>query len=59
MSSSNHERIILAMFKRIDKVTRKVTHEFRVFPAQAMYEMGVSVDVSAGRCSTGCWCCYC
>jgi hypothetical protein len=46
MSPSNHERIILALFKRIDVVTQKVTHEFRIFPAQAMYEMGVSLEVS-------------
>jgi hypothetical protein len=50
MSASNHERIILDVFNSIDIVTRKITHEFRVFPAQAMYEMGVSLDVSGGGC---------
>lgn len=47
MGLSNHERIVLQLFQGIDVAPPKVTHEFRIFGAQAMHEMGVSLEVSS------------
>lgn len=46
MSLNNHSRIIQKIFDMVDIDPPKVTHEFRVFAAQALHDMGVSLEVS-------------
>lgn len=46
MSPNNHNRIIREVFEELQMDPSKVTHEFRVFAAIAMHEMGVSLEVS-------------
>lgn len=46
MSLSNHSRIVLKVFELLGIEPPKVTHEFRVFAAQALHDMGVSLEVS-------------
>lgn len=45
MSLNNHARIITALFALIGIEPPKVTHEFRVFAAQALHDMGISLEV--------------
>jgi hypothetical protein len=45
MSLNNHARIIHKVFEMVDIDPPKVTHEFRVFAAQALHDMGVSLEV--------------
>jgi hypothetical protein len=48
MTPSNHHRLMLELFGacQIQVAPPKVTHELRIFAAQAMHEMGVSLEVS-------------
>lgn len=46
MSPSNHGAIMNKLFEELAVQTAKVTHELRIFAAQVMYEMGVSLEVS-------------
>ena len=55
MSISNHARIVLKVFEMLDIEPPKVTHEFRVFAAQALHDMGVALEVSP----CGQHCCFC
>ncbi len=45
MSLPNHARIIQKIFEMVGIDPPKVTHEFRVFAAQALHDMGVSLEV--------------
>jgi hypothetical protein len=46
MSAANHGRIIKVVFDIAGIDPPKVTHEFRVFAAQALADMGVTLEVS-------------
>lgn len=46
MTPSNHAELMKKLYKLLGVAPSKVTHELRVFVAQAMYEMGVSLEVS-------------
>jgi hypothetical protein len=46
MSRSNHAQMMGKLFKSLCVQTSKLTHELRIFAAQVMYEMGVSLEVS-------------
>jgi hypothetical protein len=45
MSRSNHAKQMDQLFKDLGVATAKLTHELRIFAAQLMYEMGVSLEV--------------
>jgi hypothetical protein len=45
MSLANHARIIQAIFDLVGISPPKVTHEFRVFGAQALHDHGVALEV--------------
>lgn len=47
MTQSNHAELMKGLYKDIGVAPTKVTHELRVFAAQAMHEMGVSLEVSS------------
>jgi hypothetical protein len=49
MSLNNHARIIHKIFDMIEIDPPKVTHEFRVLAAQALHDMGVSLEVRGLR----------
>lgn len=53
MSLNNHARIINKIFEMVGIDPPKVTHEFRVFAAQALHDMGVSLEVRAERSNCG------
>ncbi|KAF6253854.1 hypothetical protein COO60DRAFT_384186 [Scenedesmus sp. NREL 46B-D3] len=44
MTPSNHAELMKKLYKLLGVAPSKVTHELRVFAAQAMYEMGVSLE---------------
>lgn len=52
MTPSNHAELMKKLYKLLGVAPSKVTHELRVFAAQAMYEMGVSLEVSVGNWAT-------
>ena len=45
MSPSNHALIMQRLYQVLEVAPLKVTHEMRVFAAQIMFEMGVSLEV--------------
>lgn len=46
MTYDNHNKIARSIFAAAGVAPHKVTHAFRVYAAQAMYEMGVPLEVS-------------
>lgn len=53
MSYTHHANLMQQLFDDLGVDTTKLTHELRIFAAQLLYEMGVSLEVR-GR-STACW----
>jgi hypothetical protein len=58
MSRNNHGKLMAQLFADLGVETAKLTHEMRIFAAQLMYEMGVSLEVrqaalpgSTARCA--------
>jgi len=45
MTPSNHGELFKQWYRQLGVAPTKLTHELRVFAAQAMYEMGVSLEV--------------
>lgn len=45
MSRSSHSKQMEQLFRDLGVATAKLTHELRIFAAQLMYEMGVSLEV--------------
>jgi hypothetical protein len=52
MTPSNHAELMKKLYKLLGVAPSKVTHELRVFAAQAMYEMGVSLEVGVCNWAT-------
>jgi hypothetical protein len=53
MTPSNHAELMKKLYKLLGVAPSEVTHELRVFAAQAMYEMGVSPQARQA-CRTAC-----
>jgi hypothetical protein len=45
MSRNYHGKLMAQLFADLGVETAKLTHEMRIFAAQLMYEMGVSLEV--------------
>jgi hypothetical protein len=52
MSPSNHADLFREWYKNLGVAPTKLTHELRVFAAQAMHEMGVSLEVRSAATSS-------
>ena len=46
-SYSHHASLMQQLFDQLGVDTTKLTHEHRIFAAQLLYEMGVSLEVSS------------
>jgi hypothetical protein len=59
MTLQAHSDIMKQVFSKLGIAPEKVTHEMRVFAAQVMHEMGVSLEVGdhseVSRSGSLCW----
>lgn len=52
MSRNRHAEKIGTLFSQLGVKTSKLTHELRIFAAQLLYEMGVSLEVRQSTLDT-------